>query len=133
MKIDIRPNTEQIRTYARSALDVWDVLPPDLARENAIASMKALLRYLDACDNGGGRVVLGIRKIERGIRLEISGRDGQIVDLKDRYADDYAVSHHPGDGQVAVLSDVEDMGPQGNGCAADLELDLTPLAHGGSQ
>ncbi len=92
MKINIAPNLDQIKFYAKSALHVWDVLPPDIARENVIADMKALLRYLDACDSGNGVVVVGIGQIERGIRLEVSRRDGQIVDLTDRYAGDWDIA-----------------------------------------
>ena len=40
-----------------------------------MADLTALLKYLDACDAGNGVVIVGIRKIERGVRLEVSRRN----------------------------------------------------------
>lgn len=105
MKISITPNPDQIRFFARGALQVWDVLPADLAWENVIANMKSLLRYLDACENGSGMVVLGISKLERGIRLKVSWADQEVVDLTDEYADDRDVAAGTGDHHAPALSD----------------------------
>jgi hypothetical protein len=97
-KINIAPNSDQIRWFAQSAIHAWDLFP-ERARENVIADMTALLAYLDACDNGSGRVVLGIAKIERGIRLKISWGDLESVDLTDSYAEDRYASERSGDHQ----------------------------------
>ena|SRR5205809_4113385 len=132
MKINITPNTDQIRFYAQSALNVWGALPEQLAKENVIADMTALLNYLDACENGSGRVVLGVSKIERGIRLKVSWADPQIVDLTDRYADDRDAPARPVDHEVPALSDVQDVRSHGDGRPADLELNLAPLTQSGT-
>jgi hypothetical protein len=126
MKISINPNPDQIRFYARSALHAWDLLP-EKARENVAADMTALLAYLDACENASGVVVVGAHKIERGIRLEVSWRNRQIVDLTDRYADDRDVAHGAGDHQEAIFGDVKDVRPNRHGSAAECEVNLTPL------
>ena len=132
MKIDITPNIDQIRFFAKSALHAWDLLP-DRARENVTADMTALLSYLDACENGSGRVVLGIAKIEDGIRLKVSWTDPQIFDLTDGYADDRNASHCAGDHQVAILGDIEDVRPERDGITANTELDLASLPDRGGQ
>lgn len=85
MKISITPNSDQIRAYAKSAMHAWDFNDARAAREQVIADMVALLSYLDACDNGKDLVIAGIRKIERGVRLEIAWAQHEILDLKDRY------------------------------------------------
>jgi hypothetical protein len=130
MKINIAPNIDQIRFFAKSALHAWDVLPPDVARENIIADMTALLRYLDACDSGDGVVVVGISKIERGLRLEVSRRDHKVFDLTDRYAGDSDIADHPGELQGAAPVDVQDMRSHGDSIAADPEVDLATLGEG---
>jgi hypothetical protein len=133
MKINITPNTDQIRFYAKSALNVWDVLPPDLARENVISSMTALLRYLDACDNGNGVVVVGIGKVERGVRLEVSRRYEKVFDLTDRYFGEAQIAHETGDLQRPVAGDVEDMRLHSVAHAESVKVDLQPSGEGGLQ
>lgn len=133
MKIDIRPNLDQIRYYAESALNVWGVLPEDMARENVIADMRALLAYLDACENGSGRVVLGVAKIERGIRLKVSWADLKVLDLTDTYADERDASVCSSEHQPPILRDVENVRSHVGGRTADLEVNLKTLADGGAQ
>jgi hypothetical protein len=130
MKINIAPNLDQIRFFAKSAMHAWDFQDLETGRKQAIADMKALLRYLDAFDDGMGLVVTGISKIEGGIRLERSRRYGQILDLSHGYVDPNAISHHSGDGQGAFVGIVEDMGPERNGSTAETELDFAPLSDG---
>jgi hypothetical protein len=90
MKININTNPDQIRHYARSALLAFEFHTPVEAQKQVVADMNALLRYLDACDHGNGVVIVGIAEIERGVRLEISRRKNQIVDLTDGYAESAA-------------------------------------------
>jgi hypothetical protein len=131
MKINIVPNTDQIRHYAKSALKVWDVLPPDLARQNVIADMEGLLAYLDACDRGDGVVIAGIRKIERGVRLEVSRTHNQIFDLTDRYIGQDVIPNDAADVQRPVSGDIHDVRAHGDGRAAELEVDLKPFGERG--
>lgn len=132
MKIDIRPNLDQIRWFAKAALHAWDVTP-ERARESVAADMTALLAYLDACDNSSGRVVLGVAKIERGIRLKINWTDQQAVDLTDQYADDRDTPECSGDRQRTVLGDIQDVRAHIDERAVDRELDLATLGDGRSQ
>jgi hypothetical protein len=133
MKINIAPNTNQIRHYAESALRVWDVLPPDLARENVIAHMEALLHYLDVCDAGNGVIVAGIRKIERGVRLEVSHTRNQIFDLTDCYMGENTTPDHAANAERPILGDIEDMRSHGDGNPGKPEIDLKSLSERGFQ
>jgi hypothetical protein len=91
MKIDIRPNLDQMRFYANSAKHAFDYQSPENARASVIADMAALLRYLDICDRGAGVVVAGISQIDDGIRLERSRRYRQSLDLTHGYAEQDAI------------------------------------------
>jgi hypothetical protein len=127
MKINITPNPDQIRFYARSAMHAWDFQGLEAGRAQVIADMAALLRYLDACDGGDGVVVVGIAKIERGVRLEVSRRHNQIVDLTDEYAGARNIADHSGDLQIPVRGDIENVRPHGDGGTSDPEVNLAAL------
>jgi hypothetical protein len=49
MKIDICPNLDRIRFFARSALYAWDYQDLESGRDQVIADMEALLKYLVRC------------------------------------------------------------------------------------
>jgi hypothetical protein len=85
MKIDIRPNLDQIRFFAKSAMHAWDYQDLATGRAQAIADMEALLRYLDAINDGEGVVVAGVELIKAGVRVVRSTRKGNVFDLTDRY------------------------------------------------
>jgi hypothetical protein len=127
MKINVIPNIDQIRFYAKSAMLAVQVLPPDIARDNVETGMASLLAYLDACEKGDGVVVVGVVPIERGIRLEVSRRHDQIFDLTDRYFEETEGSHIPSDLQRPIPADVENVGlhpvrgPEGS------EIDFKPI------
>jgi hypothetical protein len=127
MKINVTPNIDQIRNYAKSALNVWGVLPDDLAKTNVISAMKSLLRYLDAFDKGDGIVVVGITGIERGIRLEVSRGDRQVFDLTDRYFGEGQISHVASYLQETACGNVEGMRPHSVVGAESTEVDLAVL------
>src|SRR6266568_4103605 len=74
MKIDIRPNIDQIRFFARSAMHAWDYQGLESGRAQVIADMERLLHYLDAFNDGEGTVVAGVKAIKAGIRDERSPR-----------------------------------------------------------
>jgi hypothetical protein len=85
MKIDLRPNLDQIRFIATSALHAWDYQSLQDGREQVIADMRALLDYLSAFDNAEGVAVAAVFRIEAGVRIERSTREGDIFDLAHRY------------------------------------------------
>jgi hypothetical protein len=72
MKIDICPNLDQIRFFARSALHAWDYQDLESGRDQVIADMEALLKYLGAFDDSEGVVVASVSRIKAGIRVERS-------------------------------------------------------------
>jgi len=85
MKIDIRPNLDQIRAIAKSAMHAWDFQDLEAGRDQVIADMQALLEYLSAFDHAEGVVVASVYGIEPGIRIERSTRPGDFFDLAHRY------------------------------------------------
>jgi hypothetical protein len=85
MKIDIRPNLDQIRFYARTAMHAWDYQDLEAGRAQVIADMQELLGYLDGLNNGEGIAIASISRIEAGVRIERSTREGDAFDLTDRY------------------------------------------------
>jgi hypothetical protein len=85
MKIDIRPNLDQIRFYAKSAMHAWDHQDLEGGCAQVIADMEALLAYLDALNDGEGVVVTAVSRVKAGVRVERSTREGDFFDLTDRY------------------------------------------------
>lgn len=130
MKINVTPNTDQIRFYANSALRACEKLSNDLALDNVVSDMRGLLQYLDACDSGDGVVIVGMRKIESGVRIEVSRRNQQVFDLTDRYSGDGNIADGSGNFQHAVGIDIENVRPHGDWGAAEVEIDLAPLHDG---
>lgn len=127
MKINVTPNTDQIRFYANSALLACKHLPPEAACEHVIGDMMALLGYLDAFSAGDGVVVVGVGKIECGIRLEVSRRDDQVFDLTDKYAESARnASDLSRKTQIPTFGAVEHVRAHGDGCSAELEVDFEP-------
>lgn len=87
MKVNIVPNLDQIRFFARSAMHAWDYQGLEAGRAQVIADMERLLAYLDAFNDGEGTVVAGIKAIKGGVRIERSTREGDFFDLTQRYRD----------------------------------------------
>ena len=134
MKIDIRPNLDQIRFYANSALVALRYNSDEEARKFVQADMEALLRYLDALDAGNGVVVVGIAKLECGVRLEVSRTHDKVFDLIDRYPESAGdITNASGQPQTTVLDRVEDVRAHGNGIAAEPEIDLKAFVERGAQ
>jgi hypothetical protein len=109
MRIDIRPNLDQIRFFANSAMHAFDFQSPENARADVIADMEALLEYLAAFDDGNGIAVSSIAKIEGGITLKAFDRQGDILHL--RHGEARAnVASHPGNRNRAIGTGIEDIG-----------------------
>jgi hypothetical protein len=114
MKIDIRPNLDQIRFIAESALHAWDFQDLEAGRAQVIEDMTALLEYLAAFDNGAGVVVAGALSIKDGIRLERSTRDGDLLDLVHRYVRENTVVVDPSERERARSAVIENVWAQIN-------------------
>jgi hypothetical protein len=124
MKIDICPNLDQIRTFARSAMHAFDFQSPENARADVIADMEALLEYLAVFDDGNGVAVASITKIEGGITLEAFGHKGDILHLRhgEARAD---VASHSGDCERAISGGIEDIGLKVDVQPAERERNLS--------
>jgi hypothetical protein len=85
MKINLAPNLDQIRFYAKSALHAWDYQDLESGRAQVVADMQALLSYLDTLNDGEGVAVASVSRIKAGVRIERSTREGDFFDLVDRY------------------------------------------------
>lgn len=109
MKINISPNLDQIRFFARSALHAFDFQSPENARATVIADMEALLEYLADLDDAVGVAVAAISKIKGGIALESFDGDKKIFDLRHGQMDGI-VAVQSGDGEGAVCRMIEDVG-----------------------
>jgi len=109
MKIDVRPNLDQIRFFAEAALHAWDFQDLETGRAQVIADMTALLDYLTKLDDGDGVAVARIIKIESGLRLEEIPGSGQILDLRDRYMEREASIAETSDGEAVSDGLVNDI------------------------
>jgi hypothetical protein len=108
MKINISPNLDQIRFFARSALHAFDFQSPENARATVIADMQALLEYLATLDEGVGVAVAAISKVKGGIALKSFDGDEEIFDLRDGQMD-RVFTVHSSDGEGAVCRRVKDV------------------------
>ena len=126
MKIDIRPNLDQIHFIARSAMHAWDHQDLEAGRAQVIADMQRLLAYLDALRHGEGVVVAGISGIKAGVRLERSTREGDSFDLTDRYVAEHVHSQVDIDNRSnsGVVVAENRVGMHDASCGADPESDL---------
>jgi hypothetical protein len=126
MKIDIAPNLDQIRFFAESALHAFDFQSPEDARASVVADMLALLGYLEAFDDSMGIAVAGIRKIESGVRIEVSTREGETFDVGHSYALARLVTRQPSDLKMAQERIVKHIGTQNHSDATEPERNLSP-------
>ena len=133
MKIDITPNIDQIRFYATSALHAFDSVDLESGRHFVIADMRALLAYLDACDNGVGLAVFGIAKVEDGVRLEVSRCRGDVFEIGHVYATERTVAGEPCQSENSAGPLIERVGRKEGDHAPTAETDLSPVADSGGQ
>jgi hypothetical protein len=76
MIVKMVAHPDQVRWWARSALNALDTLDTKTAIEIAKAELAALLAYLDRTDNA--ETVLGVRKVETRIGNELGEGQSQL-------------------------------------------------------
>jgi hypothetical protein len=131
MRIDIHPNLDQIRFFAKSAMHAFDFQSPENARADVIADMEALLEYLAAFDNGNGVAVSSIAKIEGGITLKAFDRQGDILHLRHGEARADGASHS-GNRKRAIGGGIEDIGLKVDAQPAERKRNLSFQSDRGS-
>jgi hypothetical protein len=111
MLINATPSLEQIRWYVTAAMNVFETLEPDYARQRSRDYLSSLLEYLSAFDHAKDLFVSRVAPIEFGLRVEFPLRDHSIehplsFDLKPAH------SHLKASDSFAPSTIKQDMGMQ---------------------